>query len=147
MHPMTFHYIEAETYCHATEDPGRVKEALSYLLGPEVDVEVKDTRGHYGNPISVLKAMITRKREIRGMFERLDEEVIDRLKASIDERLDDDCNFFFRLDRGSLYLGKAELTRGDYVVKVRGKVECYPAKREKAEEKLKDLFSDRGEER
>ncbi len=138
---MTFHYIEVETYCHATEDPGRVKEALKTLLGEEIETEEEMTRGHYGNTITIMRCKVSRNRDIKKLFMRLPEEIRDSLFKTLERRTDEDCNFFFRLDRGSVYLKKPALSDGGYVIKFRGKVEAYPAKREKALRALHELFS------
>ncbi len=138
---MTFHYIEVETYCHATEDPVRVKETLKNLLGDEIEIEEVNTRGHYGNTITIMRSKLSRNREIRELFERLPQEIKKSLRDSLDMRTDDDCNLYFRINKGSAYLQEPELSDGSYVLKFRGKVEAYPAKREKALKALNDFFS------
>ncbi len=138
---MTFHYIEVETYCHATEDPVRVREALGNLLGEDTEIEEVNTRGYYGNTITVMRRKISGKREIREFFERLPQEIKTSLRDSLGSRTDDDCNLYFRIDKGSAYLEEPELSDGGYVIKFRGKVEVYPAKREKALAVLEEFFS------
>ncbi len=139
---MTFHYIEFLTYCHATEDPERVKEALHALTLYEVEWDESEAEGYHGNRILIFKGKLTRNREMDGVFKNLPIDVIDDLLYSLDKRVDDDCNFFFRVDKGEAYKGNIVLSPGDNTIRVRARVESYPSRRETALKKLQQYFTD-----
>ncbi len=138
---MSFHYIELTTYCHATEDPARVKEALLNAAGSEAEIEEKTVRGHYGNTITIMQSKIEKRAEFRSMFDQFPKELIGSLIETLEKRVDEACNFYFRLDKASAYLEEPKLSDGNYVIKVRAKIESYPAKREKALSNTKQFLS------
>lgn len=138
---MTFHYIEFTVYCHATEKPQRVEKALHNVVGKDIELEETEAEGHYGNTILILQGKISRNREMDSLFDRLPSSVIEELRKTVEERTDEYCNFFFRLDKEKAYDEELSLAEGDNTIKIRARVESYPAKRKKAVEKMKDYLS------
>ncbi len=138
---MTFHYIEFKAYCHATESLDKVKESLENLAGRELELETSDAEGYYGNPIKILEGNISRNREMDTFFKNLPEEVIQQLQEELDKRIDERCNFFFRIDKGKAYEEKFALTSGGNSIRVRARVESYPSKKETAVEKMEGYLS------
>ncbi len=139
---MTFHYIEFMTTCHATEDLTRVKEALHAVTLHEVEWEKEEAEGHYGNPILIIKGKLSRNTQMDDVFKNLPDSVIDELKRDLSKRIDENCNFFFRLDKSKAYLGDLSLSIGDNTIRVRARVESYPAKRKTALKKMSEYFDD-----
>ncbi|MBS3816400.1 MAG: hypothetical protein KGY76_02425 [Candidatus Thermoplasmatota archaeon] len=137
---VTFHYIEFKTYCHATENLDKVKKAIENLVGQELEMEVSDAEGYYGNPIKILEGKISRNREMDAFFDRLPREIIKRLLDDLERRIDERCNFFFRIDKGKAYDEEFSLTRGDYSIRVRARVESYPSRKETAVEKMEEYL-------
>ncbi|MFO8109020.1 MAG: RNA-binding domain-containing protein [Thermoplasmata archaeon] len=137
---MTFHYMEFLTYCHATEDPSKVKEALHVVTLNEVDWGEEKAEGYHGNPILIIKGKLSRNREMDEVFKNLPKETVESLLREVERRIDDDCNFFFRIDKSQAYLGTVVLSNGDNTIRVRARVESYPAKRETAVEKIKEYL-------
>lgn len=133
---MTFHYIELKTYCHATESLDKVKKALFFVAGREIDLEKSETEGYYGNPILILTGELTRNREMDKFFRSLPEGLIEELTDGLERRIDERCNFYFRLDKGGAFLEEYRSSRGDNTIRVRARVESYPAKRETAIKKI-----------
>ena len=138
---VTFHYIEFKTHCHATESLEKVKEAVENLVGKELDMEISEAEGYYGNPIKVLEGKISRNREMDDFFERLPDDVRSELGKELERRIDDRCNFFFRVDKGRAYEDESVLTDGGYSIRVRARVESYPSRKETAVEKMRELLS------
>ena len=67
---------------------------------------------------------------MRVVLDRLAElDAIDRVLEELDERVDDNCSFFLRLDKQAAFNGLVRLGEG---ITLRAKVEAYPAKHEKA---------------
>ncbi len=137
---MTFHYIEFLTYCHATEDPLKVKEALHAVALHEVEWEEDEAEGYHGNPILIIKGKLSRNREMDGVFMNLSRDVVEGLLRDLERRIDQDCNFFFRLDKGKAYLGKTLLSTGDNTIRVRARVESYPSRKETAVQKMDEYL-------
>jgi len=138
---VTFHYIEFKAYCHATESLDKVKESLENLAGRELELEISDAEGYYGNPIKILEGEISKNKEMDDFFESLPEEIIQRLREELDKRIDERCNFFFRIDKGKAYQKDFVLTSGGNSIRVRARVESYPSKKETAVEKMRDYLS------
>ena len=89
---------------------------------------------------------LERADDVRHVLSRLAEiENFAGLMAELDDRIDDNCAFFLGLDKQAAYSGHVELGDG---LMLRGKVEAYPAKRERAietaEEALENLAADGG---
>ncbi len=138
---MTFHYVEFQTYCHATEDLCRVKEALETAALIQMDLEETDLEGYHGNRIMVLRGKLTARKDIHRFFENLPKEMIAELLYTLEQRVDEDCNLYFRIHKGQAYLGDLVLSSGDYIIRVRAKVESYPSKPSKAMANLSTYLS------
>jgi len=143
---VTFHYIEFKTYCHATESLEKVKEAFENTAGTEMELEISDAEGYYGNPIKILEGKISRNQEMDRFFESLPDDLIEELKEQLEKRIDERCNFFFRLDKGKALLGKPVLTRGGNSIRIRARVESYPSKKSTAVKKMREYLSEIGNE-
>ncbi|WP_101297808.1 RNA-binding protein [Halegenticoccus soli] len=138
MSNVPFHYVDLRTFCYATEDEKRVERALRTFLPEEFEIERDETTGYHGDRIVVLSARVENADEIRRVLDRLSElPDIDRLVDELDDRVDDDCAFFVRLDKQAAFKGDAK--RGDGLL-LRAKVEAYPAKREAAIENAREAF-------
>jgi len=129
---MTFHYIEFKTYCHATEDIDKVKDILYELAGEDIEIETSEAEGYYGNPIEILETTISRNRDMDEFFKKIPEDIIQDLLDTVERRVDERCNFFFRLDKEGRLDEGLLLSDGENTVKVRARVESYPAKRSSA---------------
>ena len=130
MSAVPFHYVDLRTFCYATEDERRVAAALRTFLPEEADLERDETEGHNGDRILVLSVRLERADEVRHVLSRLAEmDDLDGLLDELDQRIDDNCAFFLGLDKQAAYSGDAGLGDG---LMLRGKVEAYPAERERA---------------
>lgn len=138
MAKIPFHYIDLRTFCYATEDDQRVEEALRTFLPDEFPVERAETEGHHGDRILVLTARVENADEIRHVLDRLGElEDLERIRAELDERVDENCSLFLRLDKQSALSGDVRLGDG---ITLRAKVEAYPAKKEAAVENAREAL-------
>lgn len=129
--PMALLNVHFRVFCHATEDEVKVVQALKFASGLE-DITREVTEGYHGNPIIILEAFVKQKRRSEDLFSRLNEVELQEILASLDKRMDDDCNLYLRLDKQEAYLGNLKLTTNDDAIAVRAKVESYPKKRENA---------------
>ncbi|MEA1930321.1 RNA-binding protein [Halohasta litorea] len=133
-----FHYIDLRTFCYATEDEKRVEEAIRAFLPEEFDLDRMENTGHHGDRIVVLSARVENADEMRHILDRLAElDDIDRVIEELDERVDDNCSFFMRLDKQAAF--QDEIRLGDGIT-LRAKVEAYPAKHEAAVENAREAL-------
>lgn len=147
MPKVPFHYVDLRAFSYATEDEKRVEQALYSLLPEDVELDRVENVGHHGDRIVVLSARVETADEMRHVLDRLSElEDLDRVLGELDERVDDNCALFLRLDKQAAFRGEVRLGPG---ITVRTKVEAYPAKKEKAvanaRETLSRLANDEGD--
>lgn len=125
-----FHYIDLRTFCYATEDEKRVEEALRQFLPEEFEIDRVENAGHHGDRIVILSARVETADGMRVVLDQVAAlDTIDRVLEELDDRVDDNCSFFLRLDKQAAFNGLVRLGEG---ITLRAKVEAYPAKHEKA---------------
>ena len=117
--------IEVQAFAHSTEDPGKVRKALLELFPPElrdkVELQEEYLSGHYGNPIRKLVIKLEGPDAIRVLnyiLERLDSADKSYLLASIEERVDKNGVFYFRLSKQDADLGRLSVYEADDVIRV-----------------------------
>lgn len=139
-----FHRLSFRAFVHATEDEEAVLSALRTVVGDDVEVEASRAEGYHGNPITVLAGEVSEARRLRAIFDRLDAAgLLDGLSAEAEDRLDEDNQLHFRLDKDAAHGGELVLGgRGD-VIAVWGKVEAYPARRDTALAALREYLEGR----
>lgn len=132
MSSVPFHYVDLRTFSYETEDVERVEQALRTFLPAEYGIERAESTGHHGDRIVVLSARVDNADDVRHVLAKLTElPDIDRLKDELDERVDDNCALFLRLDKQAAFRGDVRLGDG---ITLRAKVEAYPAKKPAAVE-------------
>lgn len=135
MTAVPFHYIDLRTFCYATEDDKRVEQALRTFLPEEFEIERTTSEGHHGDRIIVFSARVENADDIRHVLDRVEElPDIDQIRDELDERVDENCSLFLRLDKQAAYRGLVELGDG---ITLRAKVEAYPAKKDIAVENVR----------
>jgi RNA binding exosome subunit len=134
-----FHYVDVRAFCYATEDEKRVAEALRTYLPPEVELERAESEGYHGDRILVLSARVENADDVRHVLERVSElPDLDAVTDELDERVDENCSLFLRLDKQAAFRGEVRQGEG---VTLRAKVEAYPAKKEAAVENAREALS------
>jgi RNA binding exosome subunit len=135
-----FHYVELRTFCYATEDENRVEAALRTFLPEDVEVDRQGSEGHHGDRILVLSTRVENADEMRHVLSVLSGmDDIDRVRDELDDRVDDNCSLFLRLDKQAAYRGEVALGEG---LTLRAKVEAYPAKKAAAVENAREALSE-----
>jgi RNA binding exosome subunit len=139
MAEVPFHYIDLRTFCYATEDDKRVEQALRTYLSEEFEIERAKSEGHHGDRILVLSTRVENADEMRHVLSKVAElPDAETLLDELDERVDDNCSLFLRLDKQAAYRGAAELGEG---ITFRAKVEAYPAEKETAVENAREALA------
>jgi len=140
MSSVPFHYVDLRAFSYATEDDKRVEDALRLFLPEEFGIDRAESEGHHGDRILVLSARVENADGIRSVLDRLaelPEEELDRIGSELDERVDENCSFFLSLSKQAAFNGDVRLGEG---LTIRGKVEAYPAKKQRAVDAVAELF-------
>ncbi|GAB7010612.1 RNA-binding protein [Halorubrum trueperi] len=139
MPTVPFHYVDLRAFAYATEDEKRVEDALRTFLPEDVEIDRVENVGHHGDRIVVLSARIENADGMRHVLDRLSAlDDVDRLLDELDQRVDDNCALFMRVDKQAAFRGDVRLGPG---ITVRAKVEAYPAKKAAAVENARKTLS------
>ncbi|WP_321418789.1 RNA-binding domain-containing protein [uncultured Methanomethylovorans sp.] len=139
---------------HSTEEKSRVIDALGLFLinscGERafrslVDiVNTIEAEGHYGNPITILSAQLTRKRDTMAFAEfvhsNMTSEDIETLRNEMPDRLDEDQVFHLRFDKQEAYMDRVKLISSSDAITAKVKIETYPKDRKAAGKIVEELF-------
>jgi RNA-binding protein len=134
-----FRQVGLRAFVHATEDAQRVRDALAFTAGfdPDDEAQAKQfealleegvSQGHFRNPIGILELTLKRAALVRRFWDQAlgEPEVRGPLAAEVDQRLDDELVFWFRLDKQAAAQGRLRVADGEDVVLVRAKLATYP---------------------
>ncbi len=135
----TFHWIRVKTICYATEDEDILCDMMSELTGTE-NLEIDISEGLHNNPLTVIDANLSKNKEYATLFKSLGENIVDALLNDLESRIDDDCVFYFRLDKQKAVCGEYEIAHGGDVVSVTGKIMSHPARKEIAKKVIRDYL-------
>jgi RNA binding exosome subunit len=136
-----FLHIRLRAMAQATEIEERVLGAVVTASGAE-SVSVSKAEGHFGTPITVFGAELTKSAEMRRFIDIMTQAgIFSSLRGSADARTDEACTFHFRLDKQKASLGELALAEGKDVIDVAVKVGVYPARRDAAVRQLEEWLS------
>ena len=134
--------VSFRAFVAATEDEGRVREALSILV-PLDRISSDTVRGHFGNEIKILEASLRRK-EAQSFFQILHEQLPPeeslRLHQEIPARLEGKSHFHLRLDKQAAYRGLIRITDSKDALDVCALIKTYPSNRDLAIKILSELI-------
>ena len=132
MTKLPIHWIEARTYCHATESESSVEQALAFAF-PDAETVREVLEGHFGNPLVRLTRRVGQGTSIRALWGRWSTaELPKSLSDNVDARVDEDGILHFRLDKQAAYERRFVLAKEPDAIDVRVKLMAYPAKPEEA---------------
>jgi RNA binding exosome subunit len=134
--------VSFRAFVAATEDEGRVREALAVFV-PLDRITGVTVEGHYGNEIKILEAAV-RKKEAAAFFQILREQLaaedLQRLRREIPDRLEGEGHFHLRLDKQAAYKGLLRLTDSKDALDITILIKTYPARRESALKIISELI-------
>ena len=136
----TFHWVRVQTFCYATERKELLEEVMEELLG-EAEYSEEPTESEHGNTMTILEARLTKQRQYRDLFERLGPGIRGWVLEDIDNRVDEDCMFYMRLDKQKAVLGTYEVAHHGDVIAITGKVQSHPARKEVAARTLSEFLA------
>ncbi|MBI2664813.1 hypothetical protein HYX10_05745 [Candidatus Woesearchaeota archaeon] len=135
-------------FCREDEDKKTITEKLRMLLPFDLEkekirVEEQKAEGFQEKRISIISAALTKDRHINAFIENLLNNLGEEKKTlleQIDSRLDDDLNFFLRLDKEMLLKNKFVLTDAGNCYHIKINIASFPKRKEKAVEILRRLL-------
>lgn len=124
-----FHYLRYRAFAHETEDREKVRAALRHAAQDEkISFEEEAVEGSHKNRILILEGETRSAPAIKRFFATLlrdDPAGFARLQEEAARRLDENLNFFLRLDKQEAYLGRLALASDEDAITVRGKIRSW----------------------
>ena len=113
-------HLEITTFVHSTEDHLKVVKAVSNLFPEDVELppyeEVKLT-GIFGDSLSMLKWVLKNRRPATEVVNKAIREMssLDHLDLleSLESRIDENKNFYVRLDKQKAFIGVMKIKQND----------------------------------
>ncbi len=131
----TFHWIRIETFCYATEKEDLVTSTFSELIGTD-EFQKDIVESEHGNTMIVLQYMMTKQKEMDALFSKLGPALLEQYLSDLDDRVDDDCVFYTRLDKQKAVCGEYAIAHHGDVISITGKIASNPARKEIAENNM-----------
>lgn len=127
----TFHWLRIETFCYATEKEDLVAQTFTDLVGTD-EFQTDVSESEHGNQMLIMQQMVTKQRAMDALFTRLGKDLLEKFIEDIDNRIDEDCVFYTRLDKQKAVCGEYRVAHHGDVISITGKVASNPAKKEVA---------------
>ena len=127
----TFHWLRIETFCYATEKEDLVSETFQQIAGTD-EFQMDISESEHGNQMLILQHMSTKQRDMDALFLRLGKDLMQGFLDDMENRIDDDCVFYTRLDKQKAVQGIYSVAHHGDVISITGKVASNPAKKEVA---------------
>ena len=131
----TFHWLRIETFCYATEKEELVSQTFRDLVGTD-EFQTDVSESEHGNQMLILQHMATKQREMDEIFSRLGKGLLQELSDDLENRIDEDCVFYTRLDKQRAVCGEYRVAHHGDVISITGKVASNPARKEVAMENM-----------
>ena len=128
---VTFHWLRVQTFCYATERKELIGDTMAELLGTD-EFEVDVSEGEHGNTMLILSQRLTKQKEFNALFSKLGANIRDAIVEDIDNRIDEDCVFYIRLDKQKAVQGIYDIAHHGDVISITGKVQSHPARKDVA---------------
>lgn len=125
----TFHWLRVQMFCYATERKELLGETMMELLGND-EFEVDVSESEHGNTMLIFSQRLTKQKEFNALFTKLGLSVKEAIVEDIENRIDEDCVFYIRLDKQKAVQGKYAIAHHGDVISITGKVQSHPARKE-----------------
>ena len=130
--------LRARVMCYSTEDPAKVRRAIRNVLGEDIQITSRKTRGYYGDPIYVIESYASNEKIASRVFNRVLAAFRGRwglLRPGVEMTSREHGKLHVRLDKQEAYLGRIRLSDQDAI-----KIEfSFRGGLEELEEALRDL--------
>jgi RNA binding exosome subunit len=118
--------VEVTYLLHATEDPTKVADAVSGLLGVRTEPEEEVLEGHFGNRIEKIRLHLTGEEAgaaFASLVSKMPPGIKRELVGDLQKFLDEHSALFLRFDKQLLISGGFALASGDPVrIKVKPRI-------------------------
>ncbi len=138
---VTFHWMRVQTFCYATEKKDLLEETMEILLGDADEFSEDESEGEHGNTLTILEAKLSHQRQYRVLFTNLGQSIREWIVEDIENRVDDDCVFYIRLDKQKAVQGEYVPAHHGDVIAITGKVQSHPARKEVAVRNMKEFLT------
>lgn len=135
----TFHWLRIETFCYATEKEDLVSQTFRDLVGTD-EFQTDVSESEHGNQMLIMQHMVTKQKEMDEIFARLGKELLQDLMDDLENRIDEDCVFYTRLDKQKAVCGEYRVAHHGDVISITGKVASNPARKEVAMENMSQFL-------
>ncbi len=135
----TSHWLRLATFCYATEKEDLVSETFQQIAGTD-EFQMDISESEHGNQMLILQHMITKQRDMDALFLRLGKELMQGFLDDMENRIDDDCVFYTRLDKQKAVQGIYAVAHHGDVISITGKIASNPAKKEVAMRNMTDFL-------
>ncbi len=141
--------IKIRVFSEQYEDADKIKKGLNYLCGfsdlEEEKLKIKETntKGFDEKTIKILELELIKDKYCNKFIKRLSELLSAEDKKKLIEqenRLDENFNFFIRLDKEKMQEQKFLLTETGNCYHITINISAYPRKKENAYNMIKELF-------
>ncbi len=129
---LAFHWVRVQVFCYATERQELLEETLAELLGTDEFTE-DVSEGEHGDTMLILEARLTKQREYNALFRKLGSDIREWIKEDVENRVDEGCVFYIRLDKQKAVQGEYEVAHHGDVISITGKIQSHPARKDVAE--------------
>ena len=144
------HSVTVRVFCGEEESESEVLNGLKSLMPFDLEKERiainrQNALGFSDRKITIVEAVLTKKRHVKAFFDNLLEKISapdkQMLLRQLDSRVDDDANFFVRLEKETLAKRNELLvTDGGNCYHVKIKIAAYPSSKENAIKLMKELI-------
>ena len=141
--------IKISVFVKPEDDEPSVKKHLLALFPfnleqERIALQRNKATGFNQREIIILEVDLQKERHTNAFLEFFKSRLNEQQKSMIVEqenRLDDDCNLFIRLDKEKLLAGECWITDSGDCYHIRMSIAAFPKKREKAKEVVERIFS------
>jgi RNA binding exosome subunit len=134
-----FHWLRVQVFCYATENDDAIRNAIAELVGDEFIEDVVESE--HGNRLLVFSKELTKQREFVPLFRKLGKKISEDIIHGIEDRIDDECTLYVRLDKQRIIDGDYRIVHHGDVLSITGKVTAHPAKKEVAVKNLTEFLN------
>ena len=137
--------MSVSVFAHGTESESKVLTALHLIVPEDVGFDHLQVTGHFGNPITILTARITKTNETRHVIsaikEKLPKTELMELREQVPQHVSQRCIFVMKFDKQAAARGSLHLGNEDPIV-LRVKIAAYPARADTAVRIARDLLNE-----
>ena len=137
------HNIRYRVFIYENEDKDEVLEALLNIL-PTAEPEAEEAEGLLEEKMLILTGAISKKRETKEFLNTLiasiGEDQLIKLYNDLDRKMDEKGNLFLRLSKEKALDEEWKILDGGDSIHLKIKIAAYPAKKEVALKKIKEVF-------